>query len=231
MKQKNYSKTMETGNQIYSSLAAISRDIKCVGKNQRNEGQRFNFRGIDQVMNELHNSFAKHGVCVLPKVEQYEVKEASTKSGAIQYHTIATVTYTYIAEDGSSVQTTNVGEAMDMADKGMNKAMSAALKYSLLQLFLIPTEEKKDEDYFTPEETYHMGIQNAECRMQNEVQVEVKKSANPIDYNPYAQKVQELRAIGSRAQFNAWQAKNKDLLGVPEIKNLCIEVAQKFPRA
>jgi hypothetical protein len=42
---------------------------------------------------------------------------------------------------------------MDSGDKGMNKAMSIALKYSLLQMLLIPTEEQKDPDASTPEET------------------------------------------------------------------------------
>ena len=55
--------------------------------------------------------------------------------------------------DGSYVETTNVGEAADSGDKGMNKAMSIALKYSLLQMFLIPTEEQKDPDAVTPEDT------------------------------------------------------------------------------
>ena len=55
--------------------------------------------------------------------------------------------------DGSYVDTVNVGEAMDSGDKGMNKAMSIALKYSLLQMFLIPTEEPKDPDKETPDET------------------------------------------------------------------------------
>ena len=35
---------------------------------------------------------------------------------------------------------------MDSGDKGMNKAMSIALKYALFQLFTIPTKEDKDPD-------------------------------------------------------------------------------------
>ena len=34
-----------------------------------------------------------------------------------------------------------MGEAMDTGDKATNKAMSAAMKYALLQTFCIPTEE------------------------------------------------------------------------------------------
>lgn len=35
----------------------------------------------------------------------------------------------------------------------MNKAMSIALKYALMQMLLIPTEEQKDPDATTPPET------------------------------------------------------------------------------
>ena len=42
---------------------------------------------------------------------------------------------------------------MDSADKGMNKAMSIALKYALMQMLLIPTKEEKDPDADTPPET------------------------------------------------------------------------------
>lgn len=58
-----------------------------------------------------------------------------------------------MAEDSSEVCTVNVGEAMDSGDKGMNKAMSSALKYALMQMLLIPTKENKDPDATTPEET------------------------------------------------------------------------------
>jgi hypothetical protein len=39
-----------------------------------------------------------------------------------------------------------IGEAMDSGDKSANKAMSAAQKYALLQVFCIPTEEPKDTE-------------------------------------------------------------------------------------
>ena len=40
---------------------------------------------------------------------------------------------------------------MDYSDKSSNKALSAALKYALMQMFLIPTAELKDPDGDSPE--------------------------------------------------------------------------------
>ena len=51
----------------------------------------------------------------------------------------------------SFVTTTVYGTAMDSGDKADNKCMSIALKYALLQTFLIPTEDMIDPDSETHE--------------------------------------------------------------------------------
>lgn len=143
---------------IYQKIAEINRKVKALPKTRKNKEQGFLFRGIDDVMNELHDVFAEAGVFPVPEVIDTSVTERVTKSGSIQFCTRSTIVYHFYAEDGSSVSSTVVGEACDMGDKGANKAMSIALKYALLQMFLIPTDEKKDPDYDTPEESVPKGI-------------------------------------------------------------------------
>lgn len=138
---------------IYAALASIMEETKAIGKTERNQQQNFMFRGIDNVMNELHGLFAKYKVFILPDVLNYEVSEKVTKSGSIMYYTRAKICFHFMAIDGSEVTITNVGEAMDSGDKGMNKAMSVALKYALMQMLLIPTQDEKDPDATTPPET------------------------------------------------------------------------------
>ena len=140
-------------NLIYQKMANILKETKAITKSEKNQQQGFNFRGIDNVMNELHELFAKNEVFILQEVKSFETENRPLKSGGMITYTRATITFKYMTTDGSFVETTNVGEAMDTGDKGMNKAMSIALKYSLLQMFLIPTEEQKDPDATTPEET------------------------------------------------------------------------------
>jgi hypothetical protein len=141
------------GQLIYGKMASILRETKAITKSEKNQQQGFKFRGIDNVMNELHELFAKNEVFILQEVQGFTTENRPTKSGGTNTFTRATVKFRYITTDGSCVETVNVGEAMDSGDKGMNKAMSIALKYSLLQMFLIPTEEPKDPDATTPEET------------------------------------------------------------------------------
>lgn len=138
---------------IYGAIAAIMRETKAIAKGEKNEQQGFMFRGIDAVMNELHDLFANNGVFILPEVLDYNVTEKVTGRGTILYYTRAKVKYHFIAEDASEVFSINVGEAMDSGDKGMNKAMSIALKYALMQMLLIPTKESKDPDTISVEET------------------------------------------------------------------------------
>ena len=138
---------------IYGAIANIMKETKAIAKGEKNEQQNFMFRGIDTIMNALHELFANNGVFILPEVVDYNVTEKVTNKGTILYYTRAKVKYHFIAADSSEVCTVNVGEAMDSGDKGMNKAMSAALKYALMQMLLIPTKEDKDSDTDTPEET------------------------------------------------------------------------------
>jgi len=138
---------------IFEAMAAIMRDIKAVGKNGRNEsvGRGYNFRSIDDVTNEIHGHLAKHGVFFTPEVVAQERGTGQTKKGDPVYTANLTVKYTfYAAEDGSFVTVQTVGEAADTQDKASNKAMSAALKYALVQLFCIPTSDMAEGDNDSP---------------------------------------------------------------------------------
>ena len=143
--------TTEKPGLIYAKMAAILADTSAIAKNKRNAAQGFNFRGIDDVMNELHNSFAKHGVFLTTQVVEITKKERQTKSGGIMLHQFQKLCFTFWAEDGSCVTSCVYGEAMDTGDKAGNKCMSIALKYALLQAFLIPTEDMIDPDSESPQ--------------------------------------------------------------------------------
>lgn len=138
---------------IYGKIATIMKETKAIAKGEKNQQQNFMFRGIDSVMNELHSLFANNGVFILPETLEYSVAEKVTAKGAILYFTRARIKFHFVAEDASEVCIVNIGEAMDSGDKGMNKAMSIALKYALMQMLLIPTKEDKDPDAVTPPET------------------------------------------------------------------------------
>ncbi len=131
---------------IYSIISSVMAEIGAIGKSSRNQTQGFMYRGIDAVMNTLNPVMAKHHLIILPEVLDIRREERQTSKGGNLTHTIATVRYTFYADDGSSVSAVVVGEGMDSGDKSTSKALSIAYKYAAFQIFCIPTEEMVDPD-------------------------------------------------------------------------------------
>lgn len=132
---------------IYGQICKIIEDVGAIGKRGRNTFQKYNFRGIDDVLNELHGLLAKHKVFVCPKVltENRQLIEREAGKAPIMSVSLQ-VQYTFATDDGSGIDVVTIGEAMDTSDKASNKAMSAAFKYALLQTFAIPTEDIHEKD-------------------------------------------------------------------------------------
>jgi hypothetical protein len=135
---------------IYTALAAVMRDVSHVAKLDVNQHQRFNFRGIDAVMNAAGPAFRAHGVICTPHVEHATYETVQTSGGKPSTACRVLVTYTFHAPDGSSLAARVTGEAWDAGDKATPKAMSVAYRTALLQALCLPTDEP-DPDIHTYE--------------------------------------------------------------------------------
>lgn len=137
-------------------MSDVMKEIGFVGKDQKNQAQGFKFRGIDQFVNALYPALCKHGVFMTPRCtkETHELKEVVRSSGkaGVDKHVTIMMEYDFFAEDGSQVTVGPVpAEGLDSGDKATNKALSAALKYALIQTFSVPTEDMAEADLETPE--------------------------------------------------------------------------------
>lgn len=141
---------METP-KIYSSIIDAMGQISAVSKSRTNGTQGFAYRGIDDVMNELHGILARSGIFIVPTVLAEERTTGTTSRGGTMFYTRLKIKFTFYADDGSNVESVVIGEAMDTGDKASNKALSIGLKYALLQVFCIPTEDDKDPDAVSPD--------------------------------------------------------------------------------
>jgi hypothetical protein len=128
-------------------------EVPSIGKTQRNKIQGFMYRGIDDVMNALQPLLAKNKVFIVPEILEQTREERTTSKGGNLIYSICKIKYKFYAEDGSSVEAITIGEGMDSGDKATNKAMAIAMKYALFQVFCIPTDEMKDPDSETPEQS------------------------------------------------------------------------------
>lgn len=136
---------------IYEAICGVMEDVGAVKKTDRNEFDKYMYRGIDAVMNALQPAMIKHHVFVTPEVVEQTREDRIGKNGSPLIYSVTKVKYTFYTDDGSSVSALVIGEAMDRGDKSMNKAMSAAFKYACFQTFCIPTEEMIDSEKDSPE--------------------------------------------------------------------------------
>ncbi|MGH7744163.1 MAG: ERF family protein [Candidatus Dormibacteria bacterium] len=133
---------MTEGLKVFSSIVAIQCELAKIGiaKNHNNKQQGYEFRGIDDIYFALCRLLAAHRLCIFPQVLGRSVIERQTKSGGALFDVVLDVQFDFVnSEDGSKFSARVIGEAMDSADKGTNKAMSAAYKYVCLLTFCIPT--------------------------------------------------------------------------------------------
>ena len=127
--------------QIHEALAAVMADCTHVAKRDRNDHQRFMFRGIDAVVNAVGPILREHHVTVRPVVQHvsYDVVQTTTGKPATACRVI--VDYVFGAPDGSELTATVAAEAWASGDKAAPKAMSVAFRTALLQTLALPTDE------------------------------------------------------------------------------------------
>jgi hypothetical protein len=134
--------TDKTALPIAQAMSAIMTEVGAIAKKDKNTSQGFNFRGIDSVVNAVSPALQKHGVIVVPSVEDYEYATVEIgRNRTAMGHVKVKVTYTFIGAQGDEIKATVVGEAMDSGDKATAKAMSVAFRTALLQALALPTDE------------------------------------------------------------------------------------------
>lgn len=140
---------------VYKAINAVQTELASIGitKSRRNnQGNGYNFRGIDDVYNTISPLLAKHGLCILPRVLSRQCVERKSNSGGNLFFITVEMEFDLVSsEDGSKHTIKTFGEAMDSGDKATNKAMSAAYKYAAFQAFAIPTEGDNDTENHTHE--------------------------------------------------------------------------------
>jgi hypothetical protein len=143
----------DTKRDVHQCVLAVMKLMGRAGisKDSVNEGQRFNFRGIDDALNALNGPLTAAGLVIYPSVKSVDRTERATKSGGSMTNTVLTVEYRLVStHDGSEFTVQFAGEASDSGDKGVSKALSMSFKYMLFQTFCIPVEGMDDSDSVTP---------------------------------------------------------------------------------
>lgn len=142
---------------IHTALIEAMREIARVGIAKTSKadlgGAKVSYRGIEAAMNEMSIVLIKCGISVTPRYSDLTIQERAKgdpkDAKATRFATVKG-SFTFAADDGSSVSCEAYGEAMDSGDKAVTKAQSVSFRTALFQQFVVPTmamdpEEDGDE--------------------------------------------------------------------------------------
>ena len=127
---------------IYAAFSAAMEEVQAVRKEGFNDSQRYNFRGVDQVVNAVGPIFRKHHIIPMPHHCVAEYRDVLTSTGKPTREVTVTGTYRFYGPAGDYIEAVVPGESLDSGDKGTAKAMSVAYRIVLLQSLCIPTDDK-----------------------------------------------------------------------------------------
>lgn len=133
---------------VYVAWQRMMQDVQWLGKERR--GDKYMYRGIDDVMNLVGPAERKHGVFVMPTGIEPVFAIINTKGGAAMNYCRAVVHFMIYGPRGDSMPATTLGEGFDTGDKSASKAQSVALRTLYLNALAIQTNEPaRDTEYGT----------------------------------------------------------------------------------
>ena len=128
---------------IHVLLGKVMSDVLQVKKKSRVEvtnGPKYNFRGVDAVVNAVGPVLRLYRVVVVPDVQSVSYQDVETgKARTPGRAAMVTVKYRFIGPLGDEVTATVAAEAIDSGDKATAKAMAVAWRTCLVQVLAIPT--------------------------------------------------------------------------------------------
>ena len=128
--------------EIHKAIVGAMRDIAKIGIAKLGKadagGAKYNFRGIDQAMNEMSPILVNNGITVTPRYSELSIAERAKDGGKFTHFVTVKGSFTFSAADGSSVTAEAYGEAMDSGDKATIKAQSVSFRTVLFQQFIVP---------------------------------------------------------------------------------------------
>lgn len=129
---------------VFTAISEVQTELAKIGidKEGVNASQKFNFRGIDQVLTTLSGLMANARMRLSTRIHSVVESERPTRNGGVMYRTLITMEVTAVSlVDGSPAAFgTFIGEAADSGDKAASKATSIAFKYACFIGFCIPLE-------------------------------------------------------------------------------------------
>jgi ERF superfamily protein len=140
---------------LRQKLAEVRRRIGYIQKRGHNERFNYSYVTAADIAGSVGDILSELGVVVIPCLENITY-ESATGRGETTRMARVVMAYTFSDVDsGEEIVAKVAGQGLDSGDKAPYKAMTGALKYALLQSFLLatgddPEDERVDARFTTP---------------------------------------------------------------------------------
>ena len=131
---------------LRQKLAEVRRRIGYVQKRGHNERFNYSYVTAADIAGSVGDLLAELGVVVIPRLEDISYESAAGRGEATRMARVV-MAYTFADVDsGEEVIAKVAGQGLDAGDKAPYKAMTGALKYALLQSFLLATGDDPEDE-------------------------------------------------------------------------------------
>jgi len=132
---------------IAGKVARVMTTVRKLRKDGSNEYDHYKYISADSAFEIVGGAMAEVGLVALPSIVELTTEAMSSATGKSQFRTVVHGLITLAdADTGDTWSGDWYGEGVDRADKSINKAMTAMMKYYLLRLFQIGSGEDADAD-------------------------------------------------------------------------------------
>jgi len=144
---------------LAKKLVKVMEDCGYIQKDASNEHDRYTYASAAAVLEKVNESLVKHGIATVTRSKIINSWERVTSKGNVAYYKEVEVEITLIdTETGEERVIAGIGCGMDVGDKAVMKAQTAATKYAWLMSLQISTGDDPEADEDTPKTAEEPGI-------------------------------------------------------------------------
>ncbi|WP_234391675.1 ERF family protein [Streptomyces sp. CB02613] len=194
---------------VHLAWLRVRKEVRAIAKGEQYSapGTKFNFRGVDTVVNTFGPVTLKHGVNVFPVQVDATYRDTTTNKGNKMRECTVRVSWLIVGPKGDTLSLQTQGEALDSADKGTAKAQSVALRVLLLTGGLTPTHDKD------PDSSHIERGESAARTPESYRDEQLDKGTSPSRLNQIRNELRDLGMLNSRVQNETGELETLDSIG------------------
>jgi len=132
---------------LRQKLAEVRRRIGYIQKRGFNERNNYSYVTAADLAGAVGDILAELGVVIIPSLESIVYEPGRNAGSEVSRAAQVVMAYTFTDVDtGEAITAKVAGQGLDSGDKAPYKAMTGALKYALLQSFLLATGDDPEEE-------------------------------------------------------------------------------------